>query len=118
MLLDGSYIVRNQRNNLSGADYRIEKGMRKKRTSQLKEEIKMPAQKITPQIRAQRLLKGAITAQGLTMEKMAKKMGKRTGATISEWCADIYNVKLADVIRLCAVLNIDVEKLLEIQKGA
>lgn len=78
----------------------------------------MPAQKITPQIRAQRLLKGAITAQALTMEKMAKKMGKRTGATISEWCADIYNVKLADVIRLCAVLNIDVEKLLEIQKGA
>ncbi len=77
----------------------------------------MPAQKITPQIRAQRLLKGAIVEQGLTMEKMAKKMGKRTGATISEWCADIYNVRLADVIRLCAVLKVDVTQLLDIQEG-
>ena len=78
----------------------------------------MPAQKITPQIRAQRLLKGAIATQGLTMEKLSKRMGDRTAATISAWCADIYNVKLADVIRLCAVLKIDVGELLEIQKGA
>lgn len=77
----------------------------------------MPAQKITPQIRAQRLLKGAIATQGLTMEKLSKRMGKRTATTISEWCADIYNVKLSDVIRLCAVLKVDVGELLEIQKG-
>lgn len=77
----------------------------------------MPAQKITPQIRAQRLLKGAIATQGLTMEKLSKRMDC-TATTISAWCADIYNVKLANVVRLCAVLKVDVTELLEIQKEA
>lgn len=74
----------------------------------------MPAQKITPQIRAQRLLKGAMAQQGLTMDKLAKRLGYAYNSVISDWFADIYNVKLSNVIRVCTILKVDIRDILDI----
>lgn len=76
----------------------------------------MGAQKLTPQLKAQRILKGALAAQGLTMAKLAKRMGKKQAMTISEWFADIYNVKLCDVMRVCVILHLDIVELLKIKE--
>lgn len=73
----------------------------------------MPAQKITPQITAQRKLKAAMAGQGLTMDKVAKRCGYKDKSPISRAFADIYNVKLSMVLRICTILRLDINELLE-----
>lgn len=74
----------------------------------------MPAKKITPAVRAQRVLKGALSEQGLTMEKLAKRLGYKDMGSVSRAFADIYNVKLSMIVRICTILRLDVRELLEI----
>ncbi len=72
----------------------------------------MPAQKITDDERNRRLIKAAISAQGLTQEKLAKRMGVSQPA-ISKWLRCIDQMSIRDFRRMCHLLEIDPMDLLE-----
>ena len=72
----------------------------------------MPAQKITDDERNKRLIKAAIAEQGLTQEKLAKRMGVSQPA-ISKWLRSIDQMTIRDFRRMCAILRIEPKELLE-----
>ena len=77
-----------------------------------KREVKtMPAQKITDDERNKRLIKAAIAEQGLTQEKLAKRMGVSQPA-ISKWLRSIDQMTIRDFRRMCAILRIEPSELL------
>lgn len=77
-----------------------------------KREVKtMPAQKITDDERNKRLIKAAIAEQGLTQEKLAKRMGVSQPA-ISKWMKSIDQMTIRDFMRMCAILRIEPSELL------
>ena len=65
----------------------------------------MPAQKITDTVLSGRKIKMAIAQQGLTQEKIAKRMGV-TQSTVSYWISDIDRIIVGNLKRLCRILNI------------
>ena len=65
----------------------------------------MPAQKITDTVLSGRKIKMAIAQQGLTQEKIAKRMGV-TQSTVSYWISDIDRMSVGNLKRLCRILNI------------
>lgn len=72
----------------------------------------MPAHKITEDERNKRLIKAAIAAQGLTQEKLAKRMGVSQPA-VSRWLKCINQMTVRDFRRMCRLLEIDPMDLLE-----
>lgn len=72
----------------------------------------MPAQKITDDERNRRLIKAAISAQGLTQEKLAKRMGVSQPA-ISKWLRCIDQMTIRDFKRMCTLLKLEPGELLE-----
>ena len=77
-----------------------------------KRELKtMPAQKITDDERNKRLIKAAIAEQGLTQEKLAKRMGVSQPA-VSKWTKCIEQMTIRDFRRMCAILRIEPGELL------
>ena len=64
----------------------------------------MPAQKITDTVISGRKIKMAIAQQGLTQEKIAKRMGV-TQSTVSYWISDIDRISVGNLKRLCKILN-------------
>lgn len=71
----------------------------------------MPAQKITDDERNKRLIKAAIAEQGLTQEKLAKRMGV-SQAAISKWTKCIEQMTVRDFRRMCAILRLEPSELL------
>lgn len=71
----------------------------------------MPAQKITDDERNKRLIKAAISAQGLTQEKLAKRMGVSQPA-ISKWMKSIDQMTIRDFRRMCDILRLEPIELL------
>lgn len=72
----------------------------------------MPAQKITDDERNRRLIKAAISAQGLTQEKLARRMGVSQPA-ISKWMKCIDQMTIRDFRRMCTLLRLEPGELLE-----
>ena len=71
----------------------------------------MPAQKITDDERNKRLIKAAIAEQGLTQEKLARRMGVSQPA-VSKWLRSIDQMTIRDFRRMCAILRIEPGELL------
>ena len=71
----------------------------------------MPAQKITDDERNKRLSKAAIAEQGLTQEKLAKRMGVSQPA-ISKWMKCIDQMTIRDFKRMCTLLRLEPGELL------
>ena len=71
----------------------------------------MPAQKITDDERNKRLIKAAIAEQGLTQEKLAKRMGVSQPA-VSKWLRSIDQMTIRDFMRMCTILRIEPGELL------
>lgn len=74
----------------------------------------MPAKKITPEVRATRLIRGAMAESDYNLEKLAKRLNKST-STISSWVRNPYNLKVCDLMLLCKVIRLDPVKILEVQ---
>lgn len=72
----------------------------------------MPAQKITDTVLSGRKIKMAIAQQGLTQEKIAKRMGV-TQSTVSYWISDIDRISVGNLKRLCRILSISPTEILE-----
>ena len=72
----------------------------------------MPAQKITEAVLGGRKIKTAIAHQGLTQEKIAKRMGV-TQSTVSYWISDIDRISVGNLKRLCKILSISPADVLE-----
>ena len=72
----------------------------------------MPAQKITDTDISGRKLRVAITQQGLTQEKIAKRMGV-TQTAVSYWIRDIDRISVGNLKRLCRILNVSPSEILE-----
>lgn len=72
----------------------------------------MPAQKITDTDISGRKLRVAITQQGLTQEKIAKRMGV-TQTAVSYWIRDIDRISVGNLKRLCRILSISPAEILE-----
>ena len=72
----------------------------------------MPAQKITEAVLSGRKIKMAIAQQGLTQEKIAKRMGV-TQSTVSYWISDIDRISVGNLKRLCRILHIRPADVLE-----
>lgn len=72
----------------------------------------MPAQKINEAILSGRKIKMAIAQQGLTQEKIAKRMGV-TQSTVSYWISDIDRISVGNLKRLCRILSISPTEILE-----
>ena len=76
----------------------------------------MPAQKITETVLSGRKIKMAIAQQGLTQEKIAKRMGV-TQSTVSYWISDIDRISVGNLKRLCRILSISPTEILgEVKK--
>ena len=71
----------------------------------------MPAQKITDDERNKRLIKAAIAEQGLTQEKLAKRMGVSQPA-VSKWLRSIDQMTIRDFRRMCTILRLEPGELL------
>ena len=72
----------------------------------------MPAQKITDTVISGRKIKGAISQQGLTQAKLAKRMGV-TQSTVSYWISDIDRISVGNLKRLCRILSVSPAEILE-----
>ena len=72
----------------------------------------MPAQKITDTVLSGRKIKMAIAQQGLTQEKIAKRMGV-TQSTVSYWISDIDRINVGNLKRLCRILSISPTEIFE-----
>ena len=72
----------------------------------------MPAQKITDTVLSGRKIKMAIAQQGLTQEKIAKRMGV-TQSTVSYWISDIDRISVGNLKRLCRILSVSPTEILE-----
>lgn len=72
----------------------------------------MPAHKLTDTDISGRKLRVAITQQGLTQEKIAKRMGVNQ-TTVSYWIRDINRISVGNLKRLCRILNISPADVLE-----
>ena len=72
----------------------------------------MPAQKITEAVLSGRKIKMAIAQQGLTQEKIAKRMGV-TQSTVSYWISDIDRISVGNLKRLCRILSVSPTEILE-----
>lgn len=72
----------------------------------------MPAQKITEDERNKRLIRAAIAEQGLTQGKLAKRMGV-TQSAVSRWLKCIDQMSVRDFKRMCILLRLDPNELLE-----
>ena len=72
----------------------------------------MPAQKITDTVLSGRKIKMAIVQQGLTQEKIAKRMGV-TQSTVSYWISDIDRISVGNLKRLCRILSVSPAEILE-----
>ena len=71
----------------------------------------MPAQKITDTVLSGRKIKMAIAQQGLTQEKIAKRMGV-TQSTVSYWISDIDRISVGNLKRLCRILSVSPAEIL------
>ena len=67
----------------------------------------MPAQKITKEIRAQRMLKGAIAEMGMTQTTLAKKL-EIDHTTLSQWIKNPYRLRYNDLADIGRILHIDI----------
>lgn len=67
----------------------------------------MPAQKITKEIRAQRMLKGAIAEMGMTQITLAKRLGI-DHTTLSQWVKNPYRLRYNDLADIGRILHIDI----------
>lgn len=67
----------------------------------------MPAHKITKEIRAQRMLKGAIAEMGMTQTTLAKRLGI-DHTTMSQWIKNPYRLKYSDLLLIAKILHIDI----------
>lgn len=67
----------------------------------------MPAQKITKEIRAQRMLKGAIAEMGMTQITLAKRL-KIDHTTLSQWIKNPYRLRYNDLADIGRILHIDI----------
>ena len=72
----------------------------------------MPAQKITEAVLSGRKIKMAIVQQGLTQEKIAKRMGV-TQSTVSYWISDIDRISVGNLKRLCKILSVSPTEILK-----
>ena len=72
----------------------------------------MPAQKITDTVLSGRKIKMAIAHQGLTQEKIAKRMGV-TQSTVSCWISDIDRISVGNLKRLCRILSVSPAEILK-----
>ena len=67
----------------------------------------MPAKKITKEIRAQRMLKGALAEMGMTQTMLAKKLGV-DHSTMSQWVSNPYRLRYKDLSDIGKILHIDI----------
>lgn len=67
----------------------------------------MPAQKITKEIRAQRMLKGAIAEMGMTQTTLSKRLGI-DHTTLSQWIKNPYRLRYKDLSDIGRILHIDI----------
>ena len=74
----------------------------------------MPAKKITPEIRVQRKLKAAKAEMELTDEKIAKKMGMKSGTAVNAWINHKHEMTVKQFLRLCKILNLNATEIIEI----
>ena len=77
----------------------------------------MPAQKINYTVLSDTVLSGrkikmAIAHQGLTQEKIAKRMGV-TQSTVSYWISDIDRISVGNLKRLCRILSVSPAEILK-----
>ena len=77
----------------------------------------MPAQKInytvlSDTVLSVRKIKMAIAHQGLTQEKIAKRMGV-TQSTVSYWISDIDRISVGNLKRLCRILSVSPAEILK-----
>ncbi len=72
----------------------------------------MPAQKITDTVLSGRKIKMAIAKQGLTQEKIAKRMGV-TQSAVSYWISDIDRISVGNLKRLCRILSVSPAEILK-----
>ena len=72
----------------------------------------MPAQKITDTVLSGRKIKMAIAQQGLTQEKIAKRMGV-TQSAVSYWISDIDRISVGNLKRLCRILSVSPAEILK-----
>lgn len=71
----------------------------------------MPAQKITKEIRAQRMLKGAIAEMGMTQTTLAKRLGI-DHTTLSQWVKNPYRLRYNDLSGIGKILHIDIFRIM------
>lgn len=71
----------------------------------------MPARKINY---PQRRFKAAMVEEGLTQEKIAKKLGV-TQTTVSGWFADYGHMSVQNFRRLCKILHINPQEIFEME---
>lgn len=74
--------------------------------------IRMPTHKISDTVKSGRKIKVAIVQQGLTQEKIAKRMGVNQ-STVSCWIRDIDRISVGNLKRLCRILNVSPSEILE-----
>ena len=72
----------------------------------------MPAQKITDTVLSGRKIKMAIAQQGLTQEKIAKRMGV-TQSAVSYWISDLDRISVGNLKRLCRILSVSPAEILK-----
>ena len=75
----------------------------------------MPATKITPTMRQQRLIRAARASRGLTQQNVAKRLGVKQ-SSYQQMEKDIENVKLGRVCQICKILGLDVMELIKAGK--
>ena len=75
----------------------------------------MPAIKITPTMRRQRLIRAARASRGLTQENVAKRLGVKQ-SSYQQMEKNINNVKLGRVCEICKILGLDINELVKAGK--
>lgn len=68
----------------------------------------MPAQKITKEIRCKRELQAAMQLKGIRQEQLAKRLGLKNQASISNYLKDIYNVDAVKILMMSDILGISI----------
>lgn len=70
----------------------------------------MPAVKITPSMRAERLIRMSLAAQGLNQKMLAKRLGENY-TTVHGWVKDIYKTSGYNIAKMCKTLKIDASEI-------
>ena len=68
----------------------------------------MPAQKITKEQRCYREVKAAMALKDLTCDKLARRIGAKSGQRVSDWRRNIYRVTPDKILMMSDILGISI----------